>query len=57
MSTLSKSVLLWVGGAVLGLVLAKKHRALGALTGALVVGGIGDATIERCQIGLWPCKR
>ena len=69
MTTWQKSVGLWIGGGVLGLIgalvfrkqIPVKTRAwsplLGAALGSMLVGSFGDATIERCQIGLWPCRR
>lgn len=53
MTVLQKSLGLWFGGAAIGLVagLANKKTAtgaaLGALLGAIVVGGVGDAMIEK----------
>jgi hypothetical protein len=43
----SSSVVLWVAGAALGAVVIKEHRVLGAIGGAIVVGGVGDALLER----------
>lgn len=54
MSTYQKSVALWVGGAIAGALLVpsakiKTSRIAGAAMGAIVVGGIGDAVLERAE--------
>lgn len=49
MTIFGKSVLLWVGGAAAGYVIAKKsHKSglAGAALGAMLVGGIGDVVLE-----------
>jgi len=44
---------LWIGGAVIGGVMApKEHRLAGAGLGAILLGAIGDVMIERHQAGL-----
>lgn len=68
MSVFGKSLLLWLGGAIVGAIALHNHPiggrkrpvlapVLGGILGAVVVGSVGDATIERCQVGLWPCRR
>jgi hypothetical protein len=41
------SVLAWVGGGVIGAVVAKNHRIAGAALGAIVVGAVSDKLIEK----------
>ena len=47
MSPWTTSVLLWIGGGVVGAAVAKQHRVAGAALGAILVGVIGDKMIER----------
>ena len=37
----------WIGGGVVGSVLAKEHRIAGFALGAIVVGAVSDKLIER----------
>ena len=46
MTIFQRSVLLWVGGAVAGAAVARKRKVLGALLGAVIVGGVGDKILE-----------
>jgi hypothetical protein len=41
------SVLAWVGGGVIGAVVAKEHRIAGFALGAILVGAVSDKLIER----------
>lgn len=46
------SLLGWDGGAVVGAAWATKHRVLGGVLGAVLIGAITDSLIERQQMGL-----
>ncbi len=41
----------WIGGGIVGAVLSKQHRILGAGLGAILTGAISDVLIERHQAG------
>ena len=41
------SVLAWIGGGVIGAVVAKEHRIAGCALGAILVGVVSDKLIER----------
>jgi hypothetical protein len=47
MSPWDASVSAWIGGGVVGAVLAKKHRIAGFALGAILVGAVTDKLIER----------
>jgi hypothetical protein len=40
------SVMAWIGGGVVGAVVAKEHRIAGFALGAVVVGAVSDKLIE-----------
>lgn len=42
-----KSLLLWIGGGFVGALVHKKSPGYGAMMGAIIVGGFGDAYLER----------
>lgn len=47
MSPWSASVLAWLGGGIVGAVVAKEHRVAGFALGAIVIGAVSDKLIER----------
>lgn len=46
MSPFTKSILFWIGGAIVGSRVSKKHPVRAAMLGGLIVGCIGDVWIE-----------
>lgn len=47
MTPFETSMLAWIGGGTLGALVAKEHRVMGFVFGALVVGAVADKFIER----------
>ncbi len=40
-------MLAWLGGGIVGAVVAKEHRVAGFALGAIVIGAVSDKLIER----------
>lgn len=50
MRGLNRSLLWWLGGAVVGALVAPKHRVAGALLGAVIVGATADTVTEHSLV-------
>jgi len=47
MTPFEASLIAWIGGGTVGAIVAKEHRAIGFVVGALVSGVVLDKVIER----------